>query len=369
MYTAVLPTPEKYNAAPVVPTRPMGAALLAMLEGGLPAARVTPNPKRPKEVYWYLTGKDGKPKGGALGANTIQDLLKYGYVDYVKDNDSQIFVTEHGLKTLWRYRDQHFGVDAYGKDASDKEKERRNADKVKILQAWMERTGEESAEAPHLYIPRGKWADKSFLPRRGGKDIPPNEGAAAKPDFTVKLPAMPRVPGGAVRMRDWPFWRALAPEGHLISWLLKHSPIDEKSGVYFLYDKEGEKIYVGSSIGTSEQGNVRRTVNRHFQKWQRLSEWYRLSRYARGNTPPKPGGVVMPRSAVALCVMLVGEHSISDEDLRAWMKELDISLPGRALLHPARLVESWYLRAWSGEVDLLNQIGLQVQPDDPDVPF
>lgn len=94
-----------------------------------------------------------------------------------------------------------------------------------------------------------------------------------------------------------------------------------------------------------------------------------MNRYRRSQEKPKPGGVVLPRSSVALCVMLVGERSITDSDIRAWMKELDISLPGGALMHPARLVESWYLRAWSGEVDLFNQIGLQVAADDPDVPF
>jgi len=277
------------------------------------------------------------------------------------------------------------GAILYGKWWNHKQAAERLRKPVLALPAWVIRLqtprqynvdepvtagGAAPGAGPVLFQPRGPWADPEFAAPRG-KPGPANEGVAATPDQVIRVPVMPRHPGGAVRVKEVPFWRAVRTNGGLIGWLLKGSPIDRKAGVYFLYDNESSKIYVGSSIGVSEQGNVRRTINRHFQKWQRLSEWYRKSRTLRKQEPPAPGGVVLPRTVVAVCVLLVPWDAIGPDEIKEWMRELNISLPGGALMHPARLVESWYLSAWSSELDLLNTIGLavQVDRDDPDVPF
>lgn len=104
-------------------------------------------------------------------------------------------------------------------------------------------------------------------------------------------------------------------DGSLSEFMRAGSGIDQKSGVYVIYEPRTGYRYIGSSVGTSKQANVRRTLARHWQSWDRRKA---LSEYVtkfRGDAPMgraqrEKGGVTFDRREVVVAVWIVPDAVI-----------------------------------------------------------
>lgn len=166
----------------------------------------------------------------------------------------------------------------------------------------------------------------------------------------IKLPNYPKG-----RIAGFPFWRPLSRSGKLMGWLRAGSPIDRQPGVYFLFDVEGDRLYIGSSAASNRQANVRRTLIRHFQTWERRKAYYS------GAGGATAGGVVVPRRDALVCVIPIPSSYVPPTAPRT---------SRASQLSPARVVEDWYLGQICDQIECLNTVGVgAVYRDDPDIPF
>lgn len=140
--------------------------------------------------------------------------------------------------------------------------------------------------------------------------------------------------------------------GKPLAWMRAGSAIDRRSGVYFILDLEGDSIYVGSSTGTSQQGNIRRTIARHYQDWERKDGSYT--------------GVVLPRRDIAICVLLIDNDQEIPES--AQMKTKTGKMPAGQFALAPRQIESWYQRLVDEAGRLIGTAYL-LSADSPDTPF
>lgn len=223
-----------------------------------------------------------------------------------------------------------------------------------------------------VYQPLGSWgALVPFTPaqvhqlNRAALD----PGQAREPDLVKRLPSFPTG-----RHVLFPFYRPTIKStdpsinGKPRPFMRAGSPIDQKSGVYLIWNGKKRTIYIGSSVGTSKQGNIRRTLARHWQSWNRQKT---LSQYVTkfsgdGSRMPSPdfdkrtGGIVVPRNDIYVCIMLIDNY-----DKSIYGKS------GNTALAP-RIVEAWYYERLCSS---LKCIGInQIARDRPDeqleiVPF
>lgn len=211
------------------------------------------------------------------------------------------------------------------------------------------------------YQPRGSWGAFLDLDRSQIQQIRASEESAPgepwKPDLVKRLPSYPNK-----RLVEFDFYRPTLPDGSPRPFMRAGSPIDEKSGIYFIWSPKTRSIYVGSSIGTSRQGNLRRTLARHWQSWDRsrkLSEYVtRFAHKAPMKDPsPTKGGVTYDRSKIYVCIL-----PVENDDPR-FVK------PGSKEKAP-RILEAWYYLHFCQALrcDGTNQLAL-VMRDQPDEPF
>lgn len=212
-----------------------------------------------------------------------------------------------------------------------------------------------------VYEPSEAWVSSLRLTPSQIRKLP-TSGKAHKPDVVKRLPSFP-----SGRMALFPFYRPVTAIGEPQPFMRAGSPIDSESGVYFIWNSKIRKMYIGSSIGTSKQGNVRRTLVRHWQSWKRRKP---LSQYVtkfsgKGSRMPSPeqdrdlGGIVVPRFDIFVCVLLV-----KNDDKALYDRKRDIPAP--------RILEAWYYERLcaNGKCLGINQIAR----DNPDtqlenVPF
>lgn len=197
--------------------------------------------------------------------------------------------------------------------------------------------------ALHPFIPRGSWGANLLLTPSQVRQIRASEGTQLgrvgdewKPDIVKRLPGYPHR-----RPQLYPFFRPVFPNKESpTGWsprpfMLAGSPIDERSGIYLIWNKKEKSIYVGRSVGTSRQGNLRHTLARHWQSWQRgkkLTEY--VSKFKHG-APMKSadafrGGVTYPRDSIYVCII-----PIENDDPRIVTKS------SGKILAPS-LVEAWF---------------------------
>lgn len=158
------------------------------------------------------------------------------------------------------------------------------------------------------YVPRGPWGQEVYPTPAELARLDPEAGEPWAPDKVLRLPAFP-----SGRPAAYPFFRPVirsGPDaGRPRPFMRAGGPLDRKSGVYLIYEGPERAIYVGSSWGTSRQGNMRRTMARHWQSWERTE----LSQYVtklRGRGGPviksdsaHRGGVTFPRRDVYVCAI------------------------------------------------------------------
>lgn len=166
---------------------------------------------------------------------------------------------------------------------------------------------------------------------------------------------LPDWPGDELRF--FPFFRPVDSNGSPLSWMRAGSKIDGKSGVYLIFDMEGDAVYVGSSTGTSAQGNIRRTMARHWQDWERRTAYGKRSETA---------GVVLPRRDVAVCVIPVVNDAHVPDAVQMLTSKGKPPVGDYALA--PRQIESWYQREVAKRYRLLGLARL-VEFDYPDTPF
>lgn len=191
-------------------------------------------------------------------------------------------------------------------------------------------------------------------------------GAELAPVMTADLPDWPTD-----ELHAFPFFAPVDGDGAPLPWICAAGPrgglsleagIDQRSGVYIIMDRDASAVYVGSSTGTSKQGNVRRTLARHWQRWERA-----------GNTSGRgafktaaPGGITVDRRDVIVCVLLVPNELVIPPSVL--MRRADGKPPEGANILAPRQIESWYQLALRHHFDLLGLARL-VEFDSPDVPF
>lgn len=204
----------------------------------------------------------------------------------------------------------------------------------------------------------------------------PDSTGRVKPELQKRLPSYPDG-----KMKDFPFWRPIITntdteaDGQPRPFMRAGSPIDRKSGVYFIWNTKTKTIYIGSSIGTSKNGNVRRTLARHWQEWNRnkpLTEWVtKAAHQEKGARLPGDvrdykhiGGVVVPRNHIYVCIM-----PIENDDPRV------VATKGNNTNRYApRQVEYWYHTKICDShkclgINQLNHVKRDTAKIDFDVPF
>lgn len=146
----------------------------------------------------------------------------------------------------------------------------------------------------------------------------------ASKNFRISLFSPPEVqPVTRLRVATYPagkneyidMYPPTKSDGSLSDFMKAGSGIDQKSGVYVIYEPKTGYRYIGSSVGTSKQANVRRTLARHWQSWDRKKK---LSEYVtkfKGNAPMgraqiDKGGVTFDRREVLVAIWIVPDAVI-----------------------------------------------------------
>ena len=172
--------------------------------------------------------------------------------------------------------------------------------------------------------------------------------------------AVPLYPNPS-RLHSIPFYSPVEPNRELRPFMRAGSPIDRQPGVYLIFDRERRAYYVGSSVGKSRQGNVRRTILRHWQQWRRpkpLSQYVTKFRHNAPLRPQDDGGITMDRARALVAVFLL---PAPDSALgKRLAKDAGSS-------HPARYLEQWIFEALCNRRRCVGAHA--VSRDFPDVPF
>jgi hypothetical protein len=191
-----------------------------------------------------------------------------------------------------------------------------------------------------VFVPRGPWGQEVYPTPAELAKLDKEAGKPWPPDKVLRLPAFPTG-----RPHPYPFWRPTIRSGPSAGrprpFMRAGGPLDLKSGVYLIYDGRDRVIYVGSSWGTSKQGNLRRTMARHWQSWHREE----LSPYVtklRGRGLPvikspsaTRGGVTFARRDIFVCAIPLdnddprvslrfpgsGHNELATRQLEAWLAE------------------------------------------------
>lgn len=216
------------------------------------------------------------------------------------------------------------------------------------------------------YVPRGPWGFHQYPTAASLKKLDPNAGELWEPDRVLRLPQFP-----SGKIVPYPFFRPTIhndPKGRPRPFMRAGSPLDMKSGVYLIYDAHERAVYVGSSWGTSKQGNMRRTAARHWQSWRRHEKLSDYVTKLRGGGRPviktedaHQGGFTFKRRDIFICAF-----PLENDDARVLGR---FPAQGHNLL-ATRQLEAWLTEQISEvrRVVGYNQI-VHVSIDDPDRSF
>lgn len=191
------------------------------------------------------------------------------------------------------------------------------------------------------YIPAGPWGLEEYPTAAELARWDPAAGEATEPDKILRLPAFPHG-----KLEPYPFFRPTihkGPEaGKPRPFMRAGSPLDRQSGVYLIYDGPHRSLYVGSSWGTSARGNMRRTMARHWQSWNRSEKLSQYVTKLRGGGRPVikiqdelRGGFTFKRADVFVCALplanddarvlrlfpAAGTNALATRQLEAWLSE------------------------------------------------
>lgn len=129
----------------------------------------------------------------------------------------------------------------------------------------------------------------------------PFQPEGEQPAHRLRIPSWP---SGALKVVG--FYSLYDDDGEPLPWMRAGSDIDLEPGVYVIYDGKGRDFYIGSALT-----NVRRTLARHFQRWQRpapLSQYVTKYRGEGARMSPQSvslGGVTFQRQHTSAAVYLI----------------------------------------------------------------
>lgn len=77
-------------------------------------------------------------------------------------------------------------------------------------------------------------------------------------------------------------WRAIGVDGAYPAWMAE---LANASGVYAIRERGFFAGFTVVYVGESHTGNLRKTIQRHFQSWRRAKKWW-IGAYAPKETDP-----------------------------------------------------------------------------------